>query len=47
MTLKCNFKECFKNFDMLCGFYYIPGFTWNPSTELIEAESQRWDKLGG
>ena len=47
MSLKCNFRECFKNFDMLRGFYHIPGFTWNPSTELIEAESQCWDELGG
>ena len=39
LKLKYNFRDCYKNFDMLGGFYHIAGFTWNSSTELIEAES--------
>ena len=38
-TLKKNFKNCYTNFDVQGGVYKIPGFTWNPSTEMIEAES--------
>ena len=44
-TLKRNFKNYYKNFDVQGGLYKIPGFTWNPSTEMIEAESRCWDEL--
>ena len=44
-ALKMNFKNCYKIFDVQGGLYGIPGFTWNPITEMIEAESRYWDEL--